>query len=85
MSKKYPAIGNTRARDGWRKNPKAAPACTAFSCECKATHKVDIEVNWFRGDDEVANACPQHKNDAAALLQGIEAKRAAVVETKDRP
>lgn len=81
MSKKYPTIGNARARDGWRKNPKAAPDCIAVGCECKATHRVDVQVNWFRGDDEVGNACPQHKGDAAAVLQGIEARRAAKAES----
>jgi|GEM_PF-861066 len=78
MSKGYPAIGNARARNAWRKNPKGAPQCVAPGCGCKATHRVDVEVNCFRGDDEVGNACPLHKNDAAAVLQGIEARRLAV-------
>ncbi|WP_312463418.1 hypothetical protein [Comamonas sp.] len=78
MSKRYPTIGNVRARDAWRKNPKGAPQCVAPGCGCKATHRVDVEVNCFRGDDEVGNACPLHKNDAAAVLQGIEARRLAV-------
>lgn len=77
MSKSYPIIGNTRARDAWRKNPKGAPQCVALGCGCKATHRVVVEVNYFRGDDEVGNACPLHKNDAAAVLQGIEARRLA--------
>lgn len=78
MSKCYPIIGNIRARDAWRKNPKGAPQCVAPGCACKATHRVDVEVNYFRGDDEVGNACPLHKNDAAAVLQGIEARRLAL-------
>ena len=77
MSKQYPNIGSSRPRDGWKKNPKAAPKCIAIGCECKATHRVEVQVNWFRGDDEVGNACPQHKDDAVAVLQGIEANRAA--------
>lgn len=78
MSKDYPAIGNARARNAWRKNPTGAPQCVAPRCGYKATHSVDVEVNCFRGDDEVGNACPLHKNDAAAVLQGIEARRLAV-------
>ena len=79
MSKTYPLIGNSRARDPWRKNPKSAPKCVVAGCECKATHRVDVEVNCFRGDDEVGNACPAHRRDAAAILQGIEANRASTL------
>lgn len=77
MSKKYPNIGTSRQRDAWKKNPKSAPKCVAIGCECKATHRVDVQVNWFRGDDEVGNACELHKGDAVAVLLGIEANRAA--------
>ena len=77
MSKSYPLIGSARARDNWIKTPKGAPKCIAIGCDCKATHRVEVRVNYFRGDDEVGNACPQHKGEAMAVLQGIEANRAA--------
>lgn len=40
---------------------------------------VDIQCNWFRGDDEMAHACVVHKGDDSihALLAGIEARRQA--------
>lgn len=67
MSKQYPNIGGYRLRDNWKKNPKAAPKCIAIGCECKATHRVEVQVNWFRGDDESGNACPQLKGERDAL------------------
>lgn len=77
----YPRIGSTRAlgndkkRKVWKTNPKAAPRCVVIGCTCPATARVDVEVNWFRGDDEVGQACATHKSDAAAVLAGIEARR----------
>lgn len=77
MSKpeKYPRIGSARLRDAWKKTPKTAPKCIVAGCCCRATHRVDVEVNYFRGDDEVGNACDQHKGNASAVLHGIEANR----------
>lgn len=77
MAKSYPIVGSARKRDAWVKNPKGAPKCIAFGCDFRATHRVDVEVNWFRGDDEVGNACQQHKDDAEAVLNGIELNKAA--------
>ncbi len=77
----YPSIGSTRAlgndrkRAAWAKNPKSAPRCIVAGCSCPATHRIDVEVNWFRGDDEVGQACAAHKADVAAILAGIEARR----------
>ena len=85
MSKSYPVIGNSRERNGWRKNPKAAPECAAIGCECKATHRVEIEINWFRGDDEVTNACDTHRKDAGALLRGLDARAAAIAKATGQP
>lgn len=42
------------------------PRCAA--CGEEASFRVEVEVNWFRGDDEIVNACPVHKIDAVALL-----------------
>lgn len=72
---KYPRIGNARLRSAWKKVPIGAPKCIVDGCACRATHRVEVEINWFRGDDEVGNACELHKGDAPAVLHGIEANR----------
>lgn len=74
--RKYPRIGHARdMRKKWTKLDKRtravvpvnnAPRCVV--CGQPATHMVDVEVNWFRGDDEVRKACADHKDDAAALI-----------------
>lgn len=71
----YPRIGRTSLRRKWEKLPaKTAPKCSA--CTQPARFRVDVEVNWFRGDDECGRACNEHKNDALALLAGIERHQA---------
>ena len=77
MAKSYPNIGSCSKRAAWAKNPKRAPACMAIGCTCKAAYRVEVEVNCFRGDDEVGNACEAHKRDADALAVGIPAFRDA--------
>lgn len=72
---KYPRIGSARQRPNWKQNPKTAPVCIAAGCSNRATHRIDVEVNWFRGDDEVGNACELHRGDASAVLHGIEGNR----------
>lgn len=73
---KYPRIGSAKdRRDKWTylnkrgvvKSVSNRPACSA--CGAEATHVVEIQVNWFRGDDEQRKACMQHKDDAHALLK----------------
>ncbi|WP_439606836.1 hypothetical protein [Hydrogenophaga sp.] len=68
MSRDYPRIGHQRLIKPQRgqKKPLKTPPCAA--CAQPSTHRVDVEVNWFRGDDEVFNACSDHKGDAQALL-----------------
>lgn len=77
----YPRIGRTSLQRKWEKlPPKGAPTCSA--CSQPARFRVDVEVNWFRGDDESGRACNEHKNDALALLAGIalaKAERAAAL------
>ncbi|RST54130.1 hypothetical protein [Variovorax sp. DXTD-1] len=74
-SKSYPRVGRTSRQQKWDKlPPKAAPKCSA--CDQPARFRVDVEVNWFRGDDECGRACADHKNDAIALLAGIERHQA---------
>lgn len=67
MSAKYPRVSIAARRAKWIENPTSAPKCDV--CGEPATHRVCVEVNWFRGDDEVCNACDAHKNDAAALVR----------------
>jgi len=81
MARDYPRIGSTRdmrkkwtiQRNGKTHSVNNRPRCAA--CSEEASYRVDIQVNWFRGDDEARTACPAHKNDAAALLG--EAKESA--------
>lgn len=57
---KYPRIGGISAKT---KN-------TSARCKCGATakHKTTIEMNVFRGDDEVLWSCNEHKKDCAFLI-----------------
>ncbi len=73
----YPRIADTGFRKGWQKEPKAAPFCCVPSCGLRATHQPDIQVNWFRGDDEGAGpCCKAHSTDVEVLLQATAAWRA---------
>ena len=75
MAKTYPNIGSSSKRKEWMTKPVNAPMCDVEGCECRATHRVEVQVNWFRGDDEVGNACEAHCKDAGALEVGIPAAR----------
>lgn len=77
MAREYPRLGRSGKANGWLKNPKGAPACDVIGCTAKATHRVDIEVNWFRGDDECCRACAAHKLSMPELLTGAAARQAA--------
>lgn len=50
----YPRIGQTEKRF---KN--TAPNCKI--CKGIGKYRVHIEVDWFRGDDEVEWRCEEHK------------------------
>jgi hypothetical protein len=62
MAKKYPVIGH-------KKKPKNAGGLPCIICGVPTTGKVNIEVNWFRGDDEEVRVCAEHqsKNDDGIL------------------
>lgn len=73
----YPCIGGSRdMRRKWtlKAGPRKGqsvhnrPRCVA--CGAEAEFIVDVQVNWFRGDDEVLKACGQCRGDATKLLAG---------------
>lgn len=76
-NRKYPRIGSERLHRPQRgqKRPLKTPPCIV--CGEPSTHRVEIQVNWFRGDDEIANACQTHRKDAVALCYAIVAKEVA--------
>jgi hypothetical protein len=76
MARDYPRLGYISKRRHWQENPKNAPNCDVIGCTAKATHRVDIQVNWFRGEDEVASACEAHKSSMTDLLAGLDKQEA---------
>jgi hypothetical protein len=63
--RQYPRIGSSAYRPKWAEQPKGAPKCCV--CGAPATHRVCVEFDIFRGDDEMVNACGEHSKDAKAL------------------
>lgn len=64
---KYPKIGGVLSK---KKNTSAKCRCGAV-----AKHKTTVQVDIFRGDDEVFWSCGEHKNDCAFLLgRAVESK-----------
>lgn len=49
----------------WKLQPKSKKLCSC--CAHVARFKVEVRVSYFRGDDEVYLACPDHE---ALLKQG---------------
>lgn len=51
---------------------------TCYVCGRVATHYVDIEFSWFRGDDGTYPLCPKHKafpeNNLRAFLDYLNKK-----------
>jgi len=62
MAKKYPVIG-------CKKSPRYIGGLPCIICGVPTTGKVDIEINWFRGDDEQVRVCKTHqtKHDTEIL------------------
>lgn len=78
MAREYPRIGSAGLRDKWAKKPATAPFCIAPGCTCRATHRPEVEVNWFRGDDEGSGpVCKAHSADPVKLLAWTAAWKAA--------
>lgn len=59
---KYPRVGSVAAKI---KNTSAKCKCGAV-----AKFKTTVEVNVFRGDDEVVWSCNEHKKDCLFLVGG---------------
>ena len=55
--KEYPRIGSIMRRE--------QGICKI--CKKPAKYRVSIEVNYFRGDDEVSKRCEEHKR----TIQGV--------------
>jgi hypothetical protein len=54
MSKKrYPYLSS---KEHLRGSGGSKCAC----CEAKATRKIEVQISWFRGDDEVYRVCENH-------------------------
>lgn len=58
MPRQYPRISGRKKYKG---HPNGLPNCP---CGTKAVYRVEIQVNWFRGDDESEPRCEKHKDDA---------------------
>lgn len=77
--REYPRIGSAGHKPKWQKDPRLAPHCIVEGCAARATHQPEIEVNWFRGDDERSGpACKAHSTDARVLLAATEKWKAAM-------
>lgn len=66
---KYPKVGGVLSK---KKN-------TSAKCRCGevAKYKTTVQVDIFRGDDEVFWSCGEHKNDCGFLLgRAVEGKGA---------
>lgn len=59
---KYPRLGGVL-----KKNKNVSAKC---KCGEVAKYKTDVQVNIFRGDDEVFWTCEKHKKDCAFLIGG---------------
>lgn len=65
---KYPKIGSTKLIDRpnqfGRHGKKKAHTC--YLCDAKATHRIDIQNSWLRGEDDVFLVCTPHLEMARA-------------------
>jgi len=81
--RQYPRMGKFGFRDSWAKKPTSAPFCMFPGCEARATHRPEVEVNWFRGDDESCGpVCRAHSTDPVLLLEATSNWRAAQTEKR---
>ena len=64
MAKLYPAIGSKKLPHN-----KSIGGLPCIICGDLTTGKVEIEISYFRGDDEQVRVCPTHqkRHDAGIL------------------
>lgn len=60
MAKTYPCLGNS--------TKYKTPRGLCVICKAPAYCRVDIQTNWFRGDDEVFRTCVDHSKNIDALI-----------------
>jgi hypothetical protein len=77
MSNKYPRIGSIK-----KPNPKAHPCSgkRCVLCDKTTTGKVEVQVSYMRGDDEVEPVCGDCQK-APDLLQRIVTAWRAITPT----
>jgi hypothetical protein len=70
MSRSYPRFGDRRdiKAKQERRPPEHKKRCAI--CGDIATSEVWIQVSWFRGEDQFAYACKDHRNDTALFNHG---------------
>lgn len=77
--KRIPRPGSRWPRVEITINEKTKNRCVV--CGGPATHMTEVEVNWFRGDDESVKTCAEHRQDITGIVQAwereAEAKRKA--------
>ena len=60
----------TKMRNRIKPNNKKCCVCGAIGAK-----RIDIQTNWFRGDDVTVNVCDEHRKDEAAILATTEARK----------
>ena len=58
MSSRYPRFGGDRTIKTW--DDAASRPITCAACEERPIRLVDIQVSWFRGDDDIYAVCVDH-------------------------
>jgi hypothetical protein len=62
---KYPKIGSTKLLDRpnqfgrHTRSPKKGPL-KCYLCDSQATHRIDVQNSWMRGEDDVFLVCLPH-------------------------
>lgn len=79
MSKQYPCIGSKRKPHN--KRPRNGPKC--ILCQQPTSGKVEVQVSYMRGDDEVEPVCGEcQKGPEPVLLEKIVAVWRALLPTQ---
>ena len=73
MSRPYPRLGGIEKRTKRRSTGARCVVCGKYG----ANRKVTIQVNWFRGDDEIVNVHQECRlgKSMAELLEAKEERR----------